>query len=345
MNIREILHNEATLQYELLMTPVHLISIQLQGSHIEKLIRNVRQELSKKKFVLKPFFYLSDEFGCVQNTINIGIPFYMVHSELEKLNQTFGSEKHQALTDPQIMSLLRHECGHAFFYAYEIYKHRQAQNLFGNFSSKRIPLERINWTPDECVDYIEKKGVATMGYTRTHPEEDFSNTFAAWLDPQEDQTTYTGKALQKLQFMDRLVHRYRARKSKALSKELHKPYESLKDTLAVFFEKHFGLFDLETLHQKAPGFIDEHLRHAFSRHTSKLSASTFLERNKRRLYKKMKDRVKKKTWIRPLIEKSIDRSKALSLYVPGGNSQKAFKIFSATLILMTTLIEENERIG
>ncbi len=345
MNIREILHNEATLQYELLMTPVYLIPIQLQGSRMEKLIRSIRQELSKKKFTLKPVFYLSDEFGCVQNTINIGIPFYMAHSELEKLNQSFGSEKHQTLTDFQIKALLRHECGHAFFYAYEIYKNRQAQNLFGNFSAKRIPLERINWTPDECVDYIEKREVATIGYTRTHPEEDFSNTFAAWLDSQENQTSYTGKALQKLQFIDRLIHRYRGRKSKAASKEFHKPYESLRDPLAIFFEKHFGPFDLESIHQKATGFIDDHLRHAFSSYTSKLAASTFLERNKRRLYKKMKDRSKKKSWIRPLIEKSIDRSKALCLYVPGGNSQKALKIFSATLSLMITLIEENQRIG
>lgn len=343
MNIQELLYNRSTNEYELLMTPIHRLELKIRGSRIDRLIQSVRQELRKKKFVLKPTFYISDEFGCVQDTTNIGIPFYLVSEDLEALNQQIGSEKHQILNNSQIKALLRHECGHAFFYAYEIYKNSQAQSLFGNFSSKRIPLEKINWDPHECVDYIEKRGVATLGYTRTHPEEDFSNTFAAWLDPHEKKSAYTNKALQKLQFINRLSRRYAARKPQHLSKTLHKPQSALRETIGSFFEHYFGPFDLSSFEQEATGFIDSHLKNAFSSHTSSLWASTFLERNKRRLIREIKSRIKHKPWINPLIQKSIERCKTLHLWVPGGNSQKALKIFSATLILMATLLEENGR--
>jgi heat-inducible transcriptional repressor len=45
-----------------------------------------------------------------------------------------------------------------------------------------------------------------------------------------------------------------------------------------------------------------------------------------------------------LIEKSIERTQTLQMSIPGENTQKARRIFSALLVLMATLIEENGRL-
>lgn len=348
MSIEEILYNKATTQYEILMTPIHLLEIQLQGSKIDRLIRQVRKELKSNHLVFNPSFYLSDEFGCVKETINVGIPFYMVDSELEELNRIVGSEKYKVLEDHQIKALLRHECGHAFFYAYEIEKNKTANRLFESFDSKPIPLKRTDPKSPDYVDYLGLWGAASVGYSQTHPEEDFSDTFGAWLDPSENKYSFHGKALKKLEFMEKLTHKYAGKKPHPASEDFHRPQHSIKETVESFFQRRFGPFDLEAFKQKATGFIDHHLTRAFLAHPSHLKtviyASQFLKNHKKQIIRETRKWVRNPSWLNYLIEKSIERTHSLQLAVPGGNIKRARKIFSAILMLLTTLLEEKGRI-
>lgn len=346
VEIYDKLHSGATSQYELLMTPVFLLGLSIRGSRLEKLIQEVVEEVRKRGISLTPQFYLSDEFGCVQNTVNIGVPFYLVDPQLEKLNRRVGSEKTSRLTDPKIKMILRHECGHAFFYAYGIRNKRSAERLFGDFSRKRTSLHRVKLDTVNYVNYLGRRGAASPGYSQCHPEEDFADTFAACIDPRVKEGFFTSLALKKMRFISRLIPAFAGRKPGILSNELDKPHEEIRDTVESFFRKRFGAFDLDAFRIKAYGYVDDHLRQVFGFNTSSLpDAARFLVQNRRRILRNNRTAIPSSSLLKGLIDKSVERARVLRLTVPKGKQEKTFRIYCAVLQLMATLLEENGRMG
>src|ERR1700755_211925 len=101
----------------------------------------------------------------------IGIPFYLANSELAQLERNMND-----LEDArEIMMYMRHEAGHAFNYAYQLYKSAEWRDLFGPFRR----AYRDNYRPIP----FSRKYVRHMagGYAQKHPDEDFAETFAVWL--------------------------------------------------------------------------------------------------------------------------------------------------------------------
>ena len=72
---------------------------------------------------------------------------------------------------------LRHEAGHAFNYAYALYRTPEWRDLFGPF---RRPY-RDDYRP---VPFSRRFVRHIAGwYAQKHPDEDFAETFAVWLTP------------------------------------------------------------------------------------------------------------------------------------------------------------------
>jgi hypothetical protein len=100
---------------------------------------------------------------------------------------------------------LRHEAGHAFNYAYELYRTPEWRDLFGPFrrpyrdSYRPVPFSR------RFVRHI------AGWYAQKHPDEDFAETFAVWLTPRSAwRKRYKGwGAMAKLRYVDRMARRYR----------------------------------------------------------------------------------------------------------------------------------------
>ena len=101
------------------------------------------------------------------------------------------------------MMYMRHEAGHAFNYAYQLYKSAEWRNIFGPFRR----AYRDNYRPIP----FSRKYVRHMAgwYAQKHPDEDFAETFAVWLTPRSQwRKRYNGwDALAKLQYVDRIAHR------------------------------------------------------------------------------------------------------------------------------------------
>ena len=76
------------------------------------------------------------------------------------------------------MMYLRHEAGHAFNYAYELYRTDEWRELFGSF--RRPYRDDYPFVPFSR-DYV--RHIAGW-YAQKHPDEDFAETFAVWLDPE-----------------------------------------------------------------------------------------------------------------------------------------------------------------
>jgi hypothetical protein len=101
------------------------------------------------------------------------------------------------------MMYMRHEAGHAFNYAYQLYKSAEWHDLFGSFRR----AYRDNYRPIP----FSRKFVRHMAgwYAQKHPEEDFAETFAVWLTPRSQwRKRYDGwDALAKLHYVERVAHK------------------------------------------------------------------------------------------------------------------------------------------
>ena len=159
---------------EILTKPIKELGLKLEGSHLERYVQQLYRELERKglkKF--RPLCYLTDEWGCPSGEPVIGIPFYLADPKLARLEK----EMNDLEDEREILMYLRHEAGHAFNYAYELYKTPEWRDLFGPF---RRPY-RDNYRP---IPFSRSFVRHIAGwYAQKHPDEDFAETFAVWLTP------------------------------------------------------------------------------------------------------------------------------------------------------------------
>jgi hypothetical protein len=186
---------------EILAKPIKELGLKLEGSPLERFVQQLYRELERKglkKF--RPLCYLTDEWGCPSGEPVIGIPFYLANPNLARLEKEMND-----LEDArEIMLYLRHEAGHAFNYAYELYKRDEWRALFGPFrrpyraSYRPIPFSR------RFVRHI------AGWYAQKHPDEDFAETFAVWLTPRSNwRAKYKGwGAMAKLRYVDRMARKF-----------------------------------------------------------------------------------------------------------------------------------------
>ena len=129
----------------------------------------------------------------------IGIPFYLADPQLARLER----EMNDLEDEREIMMYLRHEAGHAFNYAYRLYREPSWRRLFGPFNRpyrdryRPVPFSR------EFVRHLPG------WYAQKHPDEDFAETFAVWLAPRSNwRRRYRGwPAMRKLRYVERTVRR------------------------------------------------------------------------------------------------------------------------------------------
>ena len=188
---------------ELLSKPIKELGLRLEGSPLEKYVRQLHDELGRKGLThFRPACYLTDEWGCPDQEPIIGIPFYLADPKLAALER----EMNDLEDEREIMMYLRHEAGHAFNYAYELFKSEEWKTLFGPF---RRPY-RDHYRP---VPFSRRFVRHIAGwYAQKHPDEDFAETFAVWLTPRSSwRKRYRGwGALHKLRYVDRIARRLAA---------------------------------------------------------------------------------------------------------------------------------------
>ncbi|HXZ81998.1 MAG TPA: putative zinc-binding metallopeptidase [Terriglobales bacterium] len=185
---------------EILSKPIRDLGLKLEGSPLERFVQQLYRELERKG--LKKFHppcYLTDEWGCPSGEPVIGIPFYLANPQLARLEK----EMNDLEDTREIMMYLRHEAGHAFNYAYGLFKTLEWRELFGPF---RRPY-RENYRP---IAFSRRFVRHIAGwYAQKHPDEDFAETFAVWMTPRSRwrEKYKNWGALQKLKYVDRIAHR------------------------------------------------------------------------------------------------------------------------------------------
>lgn len=185
---------------ELLKTRLCDLSISMNGTWLQECIDQLYAELEQKGLSFRPECYLADEWLTPEGETVIGIPFYLAHPALIKLERKMMLEA-EGEGKTWCMQLLRHEAGHAFCYAYQLNLRKDWQAIFGSPAVEYGDTYKFKPYSRSFVRHLDGF------YAQYHPDEDFVETFAVWLTPQSNwQNEYKGwKAFQKLAYVDSLM--------------------------------------------------------------------------------------------------------------------------------------------
>ena len=221
------------------------LGLRVEGTPLEERVRVLYQDLRRRGLRFRPHVWLSDEWFCPDGVAGIAIPFYLAHPRLMRLEQTQMLEV-EGGTPEWCLQILRHEAGHAIENAFGLRTRPGRIRLFGNTSAPY---------PDHYVPRpYSRRFVVHLdgGYAQAHPDEDFAETFAVWLDPESDwQAEYEGwAALRKLTYMDELMGELRGVEPRTARLKTVQPLSSLRLTLRQHYDArraHYGV-DHPTFH-------------------------------------------------------------------------------------------------
>lgn len=215
---------------ELLPVPIKKLGLKLEGSPIERYVEQLFRELKAKGLEhFRPAFYLTDEWGCPSEQPIIGVPFYLADPRIGAIESAVNDIE----SEQEIMMYMRHEAGHAFNYAYELYKTDEWRELFGPF--RRPYRDRYRFVPFSR-NYV--RHIAGW-YAQKHPDEDFAETFAVWLTPRSNwrEKYKTWPAMKKLRYVDRIAHELGDKTPLRPFGETDFTVEDMEETIEEFYKQ------------------------------------------------------------------------------------------------------------
>jgi hypothetical protein len=207
----------------------------ISGSLIEMRVNQLYNELNDVGLQhFKPRVYVGDEWFSPTGTAAIAVPFFLTDLALLDLEKSIvGSAEGESAEE--CMRLLRHEAGHCFDHAFQVSERPRWKELFGD---PALEYDTDNYTFDEAsLDYVRNLDDC---YAQSHPEEDFAETFAVWLDPRSNwQKRYASmpRALAKLQYVDELVGAFRRIRPNLASRRAVARASQLRITLRRFYSR------------------------------------------------------------------------------------------------------------
>jgi hypothetical protein len=305
------------------------LGLAIAGTELDARIAQLGAELDARGLMFRPYYWLSDEWFTPDGVPGIAIPFYLAHPRLAKLERAEMLEVEGG--DPEsCLRILRHEAGHAIDNAYQLQRRPTRRRLFGDPKTEYPEYYTPKPYSKSFVQHLDH------WYAQSHPDEDFAETFAVWMDPQSLwPTRYAGwPAQRKLEYMDRLMRELSRVRPRVKSKRQVDPLSRLKKTLGEHYRKkreHYGL--------DHPDFYESDLRNMFSdapQYARHLSAARFV----RRIRKEVRGTVASFTdsyqyTIDQLLEKIIERCRDLNLRLT--DTEDATKIDFMVFLTVQTM--------
>jgi len=314
---------------ELLSLRIRDLPLRIEGTWLRDCIDQVYKELEAKAISFKPECYLADEWLTPENQPVIGIPFYLAHPALIRLEKKMMLEA-EGESVAECMRLLRHETGHALCYAYRLNRKQKFRRLFGSSSAEYAETYRFRPYSKRYVRHLEGF------YAQYHPDEDFVETFAVWLTPGLDwQAQYRGwPALKKLQYVDEVMRSISGKQPFLKKGKKFWRFKSIKRTLRSFYQKKQRLRA-----EDFPDFHDNNLRRIFGDHppdtVPKFLAADFLRQHRNEIIREISLWTgEKKYVVNDLLKKVSQRCRDLRLAV----HQPEHIVMMRVVTYLTTLI-------
>jgi len=324
---------------ELLQVRVRDLQLQIAGSGIEPFVEALHEELTSKGITCHPTCYLADEWLTPDKIPIIGIPFCLAHPRLRQLEQKMMYEV-EGGTDKVCMKLLRHECGHAINYAYQLYRRTRWRELFGLFSDPYSAAYDYQPYSRRFVVHLDNN------YAQSHPDEDFAETFAVWLNPDSRwrEKYRDWPVIKKLNYVDRAMQSV-AEKAPVTVFRGRPPYSAARmtSTLAAHYER-----KRRALGSEFQGYYDDSLRELFATAhagNSAMKASRMLRVHRTQLVKNVTRWTgHRKFDIHQLVNRLATRCEVLGLYASSSHEENLISLTSmVTAIASNTLTVSRKR--
>ncbi len=307
------------------------LKIQTSDTEVEEAIRQLYVELAAKGLSFKPQIYFGDEWFSPEGMNAISVPFYLAHPRLKQLEQNIMMDV-EGGTLESFMKLLRHEAGHCFDHCYRFSKRKKWSQIFG---SPHLEYEPETYRPQPYSKSYVKH--LDRWYAQAHPDEDFAETFAVWLDDSKDWKKEYSKwpvALAKLQYLDHLAQE--SQKLKLLDEKGRLPSQVIK--LSTTLEKYY----LKRRRDQAddyPDFYDSDLSFIFNgdlKLKRDLSASRFMHRHRKSIVATVAWATsERKFTIDSLVKRLKDRCDKLELKLGKTETQTTMEVAS----FLTSLVK------
>jgi len=304
----------------------------ISGTHLEDRINQLYQELARRDIRFRPHCWLAEEWFSPDGVPGIGIPFYMAHPRLAKLefHQMFEVEGGSAR---YCMQLLRHEAGHAICTAFRLHRRKRWRRFFGRFSKPYPDYYIPNTKSRNHVLHLD------WWYAQSHPAEDFAETFAVWLRPKSDwRRQYRNwPAIRKLEYVNELMQEIAGKTAPVRSRRKVEPLSTVRKTLREHYRakrEHYGI--------EIPEIYDGELRRLFPDYTERngtrkrRSAAAFLRKIRPEISQLCAHGIGESPYvIAQLLQDMIVRCREMKLYV--NRPEEEMKIEVAVFVSLQTL--------
>lgn len=305
---------------ELLRCRISNLKVRIEGSVVEERVQKLYAELAACGLQFRPPCYLSTEWLTPDRIPAVGVPFYLAHPRLIKLEKVMMVEA-EGESEAECMRLLRHETGHAINYAYRLYRRSRWRELFGNMSLPYDP-HRYVMRPYSKQFVVHLKG----NYAQAHPDEDFTETFAIWMTPGLDwRKKYSGwGALRKLEYVDHLMKSIAGKPPEVTGGPRYFAAAKARSTLETYYKNKRRVFGEGYL-----GFYDPLLLKLFTAHPGMpmVKADKFLTQHRKSLVNAISEwsRLPKYS-VQELVSRLSLRAREMKLYVKDDQQNALFSI-------------------
>ena len=255
------------------------LNLSIEGSRVEPLVDQLYKELKQRNLNFRPEVYIAEDWFSFDGVPGIAIPFYAVNERLAKIQKKLLFDA-EGYNKKDCMKLLRHEAGHAIDNAFHLRKSKSRQKLFG-LSSTPYPDE---YSPQA---YSRKYVVhLNLWYAQAHPDEDWAETFAVWLNPLSNWRKKYQKwpAINKLKLVNELMGEIKNKRPLVKSHERPGSIVKNRRKLKTFYQD-----KVEDLGLDQPFYIDPLITRLFSpdpKYKNKKLAAQFI-RQERKLVRDM----------------------------------------------------------
>lgn len=285
------------------------LRLELAGSFYERPIAQLERELAARGLLFRPHVWISDEWFTPDGVPGIAVPFYLAHPRLAKLEANQMLEVEGGTTE-WCMRILRHEAGHAIENAFLLRRRRRRQKLFGRSSEPYPEYYTPRPYSRSFVRHLD------VWYAQSHPDEDFAETFAVWLDPHSLwKERYRGwPVMKKLEFMERLMGELAGQPPTVTGRQQLDPLSRIYKTLRDHYDekrRHYGIGrtasydkDLKKLFSDAPAY------------SNNPTAADFLHRARKEIRRRVAEWTGEYQYtIDQVLQGMIERCQALKLHL------------------------------
>lgn len=306
---------EETIPPEVLQKRICDFDLRIEGRPLERVVERFKKELAARGFTrLAPVFYLTDEWGVPEGTVAIGIPFYLADARLLRVQRSKAGVV-EGESEGDILRYLRHEMGHVVNYAYRLYATPAWTQLFGPMSRPYVETYKVVPFSHDFVRHLPG------GYAQKHPDEDWAETFAVWMTPNDDwRARYADSpgALAKLEYCERTMKELADKLPEVVDNQID--YEAKDISLTV--QEFYGGVDIGS--ERLPQSLDGDLRMLFD-HANDLEPLPQRLGDAAGLLRRRRDEIANAVYrwtgvdpsvVQPLIDHLATRAKELKLAYP-----------------------------